>query len=225
MRPRHQRGAGAGGSSHAVWAGPCLTCNAFHPSLPSCRAPQTQDLSRRLKDESNGLDLLGYIEFQRCGSAFSLGAPPQTRRRRRPADSTCGLRGCSVGPTHTNTPAALAPAPHASNYRACVRAHKMALSAQRTFWMALLHDTIHFKSLQKTFSVMNAVGARGESGRRLRACLAGRPCLPAAAHPRVSEHAHRPGPAFTPCAPAGGGPGVFGVPEVSDRLALSAPRL
>ena len=44
-----------------------------------------------------------------------------------------------------------------SNYRACVRAHKLALSAQRSFWMALLHDTIHFKSLQKSFAVMNAV--------------------------------------------------------------------
>ena len=43
------------------------------------------------------------------------------------------------------------------NYRACVRAHKMALSAQRSFWMALLHDTIQFKSLQKTFIVMNTV--------------------------------------------------------------------
>lgn len=26
---------------------------------------QTQDLSKKLKDESGGLDLLGYIEFQR----------------------------------------------------------------------------------------------------------------------------------------------------------------
>jgi hypothetical protein len=45
-----------------------------------------------------------------------------------------------------------------SNYRACVRAHKMALSAQRALWMALLHDTIHFKNLQRSFAAMNMVG-------------------------------------------------------------------
>lgn len=33
----------------------------------------------------------------------------------------------------------------------------MALAAQRSFWVALLHDTIHFKSLQKSFAVMNSV--------------------------------------------------------------------
>ncbi|GBF92718.1 hypothetical protein Rsub_05087, partial [Raphidocelis subcapitata] len=72
---------------------------------------QTQDQTKRLKDEGGGLDLMGYIEFQR-------------------------------------------------NYRACVRAHKTALSAQRTFWAALLHDTIQFKSLQRSFSIMNTAEAR-----------------------------------------------------------------
>jgi len=47
-----------------------------------------------------------------------------------------------------------------SNYRACVRAHKVALAAQRSFWMALLHDSIQFKSLQRTFSVMNTAEMR-----------------------------------------------------------------
>lgn len=39
----------------------------------------------------------------------------------------------------------------------------MALAAQRSFWMALLHDTIHFKSLQKTFAVMNAAELRASA--------------------------------------------------------------
>ncbi|KAI8474715.1 MAG: hypothetical protein J3K34DRAFT_518018 [Monoraphidium minutum] len=71
----------------------------------------TQDLTKRLKDETDGLDLAGYIEFQR-------------------------------------------------NYRAVVRSHKMALSAQRSLWMVLLHDTIQFKSLQRSFAVMNQAEAR-----------------------------------------------------------------
>lgn len=33
----------------------------------------------------------------------------------------------------------------------------MALSAQRSLWMVLLHDTIQFKSLQKSFASMNMV--------------------------------------------------------------------
>ncbi|KIY92722.1 hypothetical protein MNEG_15241, partial [Monoraphidium neglectum] len=71
----------------------------------------TQDVTKKLKDESGGMDLMGYIEFQR-------------------------------------------------NYRACVRAHKMALSAQRALWMALLHDTIHFKNLQRSFAAMNMAETR-----------------------------------------------------------------
>jgi hypothetical protein len=35
-----------------------------------------------------------------------------------------------------------------SNYMACVRAHKAALTAQRTFWNAVLRDPISFKDLQ-----------------------------------------------------------------------------
>lgn len=84
-------------------------CRALPPACPCHLSAQTQDMTKRLKDESSGLDLNGYVEFQR-------------------------------------------------NYRACVRAHKMALSAQRTFWMALLHDTVHFKSLQRSFRTMNKVG-------------------------------------------------------------------
>ena len=44
-----------------------------------------------------------------------------------------------------------------SNYRACVRAHKSALSAQRALWTVMLHDTIQFKALQSSFATMNAV--------------------------------------------------------------------
>lgn len=42
-----------------------------------------------------------------------------------------------------------------SNYRACVGAHTVALQAQRRFWLALLHDTIHFKTLQSSFKRMS----------------------------------------------------------------------
>lgn len=73
--------------------------------------------------------------------------------------------------SHATTPIA-PPRLLRSNYRACVRAHKMALNAQRTFWAALLHDTIMFKSLQKSFAVMNTVG-RGLAdhlGERLGTC-------------------------------------------------------
>lgn len=39
---------------------------AQRPPPPSpLRHPQTQDLSKKLKDESGGMDLMGYIEFQR----------------------------------------------------------------------------------------------------------------------------------------------------------------
>jgi hypothetical protein len=36
-----------------------------------------------------------------------------------------------------------------------VRAHRLALNAQRVFWQALLHDTVAFKSLQTSFAVMS----------------------------------------------------------------------
>lgn len=39
-----------------------------------------------------------------------------------------------------------------------MRSHKVALNAQRTLWMALLHDTIQFNSLQGSFAIMNEVG-------------------------------------------------------------------
>lgn len=49
--------------------------------------------------EGDGLDLLGYVEYQR-------------------------------------------------HYRACVKAHKLALMAQRQFWNSLLRDTVHFADLK-----------------------------------------------------------------------------
>lgn len=117
------------------------------------------------------------------------------------------------------------------NYRACVRAHKMALSAQRTFWMALLHDTVHFKSLQRSFRTMNKVGA----GPRLRPRLERR--HPASPTPAASidgrPAATRGGCAHlwraTPTTPlsshlylAGRDAGVVGVPQVRAQTLVLA---
>jgi hypothetical protein len=55
----------------------------------------------------DGLDLMGYVEFQR-------------------------------------------------SYRSCVRAHKLALQAQRQFWHCLLRDNVSFRDLQACFEGMGA---------------------------------------------------------------------
>lgn len=39
-------------------------------------------------------------------------------------------------------------------FRVCVRAHKLALTAQRRFWSTLLRDTIAFADLQRSMDVM-----------------------------------------------------------------------
>ncbi|GBF95600.1 hypothetical protein Rsub_08582 [Raphidocelis subcapitata] len=72
---------------------------------------KTQDLSKRLKDDSGGLDLAGHIELQR-------------------------------------------------NYRACVRAHQMALAAQRALWATLLRDKLPFEEIRRAFGEMQAAEAR-----------------------------------------------------------------
>jgi Tfp pilus assembly protein PilF len=36
-----------------------------------------------------------------------------------------------------------------------VRAHKLALQSQRHFWHALLHDSVAFKDLQRSFALMD----------------------------------------------------------------------
>lgn len=40
------------------------------------------------------------------------------------------------------------------SYRACVRAHKLALQAQRQFWHSMLRDNVSFKELQLCFEGM-----------------------------------------------------------------------
>eukprot|EP00879_Flechtneria_rotunda_P013062 GHRR01013642.1.p1 GENE.GHRR01013642.1~~GHRR01013642.1.p1 ORF type:complete len:1083 (+),score=308.01 GHRR01013642.1:2122-5370(+) len=70
------------------------------------------ELAKKLNREGDsGLDLMGYVEFQR-------------------------------------------------NFRACVRAHKMALMAQRQFWTNLLKDKIAFKEISKSFDQMEAAETR-----------------------------------------------------------------
>ncbi|WIA34679.1 hypothetical protein OEZ86_012993 [Tetradesmus obliquus] len=64
-----------------------------------------QQMSKKLQKESDGLDLLGYVEFQR-------------------------------------------------NYRACVRAHKLALMAQRQFWSSLLRNSVRLVDLQASIQLM-----------------------------------------------------------------------
>lgn len=43
-----------------------------------------------------------------------------------------------------------------TTYRACVRAHKLALQAQRGFWHCLLRDKVAFRDLQVCFESMEA---------------------------------------------------------------------
>lgn len=58
-----------------------------------------------------------------------------------------------------------------SNYRACVRVHRVALSAQRVLWKVLLHDTVSFKSLQYSFAAMDQAEKQATRiYRRLGAC-------------------------------------------------------
>lgn len=42
------------------------------------------------------------------------------------------------------------------SYRACVRAHKMALQAQRQFWHTILRDNVSFKELQVCFEFIGS---------------------------------------------------------------------
>ncbi|KAF8055488.1 tmcC [Scenedesmus sp. PABB004] len=67
----------------------------------------SQEVAKKLKSESEGLDLVGYVEFQR-------------------------------------------------SYRACVRAHKLALTAQRQFWHSMLRDNVSFRELQSCFEAMSS---------------------------------------------------------------------
>lgn len=39
--------------------------------------------------------------------------------------------------------------------RACVKAHKLALQAQRHFWHTVLRDTVPFADLQRCFEVLD----------------------------------------------------------------------
>jgi len=130
-----------------------------------------QDLSKKLKDESGGLDLMGYIELQRWGV---MGV-----QSRRTAHSELKASLCldtpaalhSSKPTH-NQPSLnpLAPPKKKNaatptttttrNYRACVRAHQMALAAQRALWTTLLHDTLSFSALRESFDVMQKAEAQ-----------------------------------------------------------------
>jgi hypothetical protein len=41
------------------------------------------------------------------------------------------------------------------SYRACVRAHKLALQMQRQFWHCLLRDNVVFRDLQLCFDNMD----------------------------------------------------------------------
>eukprot|EP00775_Hariotina_reticulata_P009112 gene9112-9281_t len=79
----------------------------------------SQQFLKTLKDENEGMDLIGYVEFQR-------------------------------------------------SYRGCVKAHRLALQAQRQFWHSVLHDAVSFKDLQaavayidKTSHQANTVYKRG----------------------------------------------------------------
>eukprot|EP00883_Tetradesmus_obliquus_P002715 jgi/Sobl393_1/12921/SZX78204.1 len=66
----------------------------------------SQDVAKKLKSESEGLDLIGYVEFQR-------------------------------------------------SYRACVRAHKLALQMQRQFWHSMLRDSVSFRDLQACLEALD----------------------------------------------------------------------
>jgi hypothetical protein len=46
---------------------------------------------------------------------------------------------------------------------ACVRAHRMALMAQRQFWASLLRDSIAFKDMQRSLQQMQFAEQRAEA--------------------------------------------------------------
>ncbi len=45
---------------------------------------------------------------------------------------------------------------HPNSCRACVKAHKLALLAQRNVWTTVLSDTVDFQQLQRCIDRMNA---------------------------------------------------------------------
>lgn len=53
---------------------------------------------------------------------------------------------------HRQTPL---PRPPPSRHRACIKAHKLALTSQRHFWHSLMHDNVAFKDLQRSFLYMD----------------------------------------------------------------------
>ena len=126
----------------------------------------SQELAKKLKSEGDGLDLMGYVEFQRnyrfviclfvcvcvcrfvCVCVRAVFGWERARRRR-----------CTRARVHNSQAHSKHPKKHrltSKTNSACVRAHKLALQSQRHFWHALLHDSVAFKDLQRSFSLMDA---------------------------------------------------------------------
>jgi hypothetical protein len=104
--------------------------------LPSCRAQLRHTHSEWCVNAM--LCIRWQEERSRCGDGC--------------ASTLCG-RHCT--PSLPGLPPLLG-----SNYRACVRAHQSALSAQRALWMALLHDTLTYDGLRAGFGAMQSAQAQ-----------------------------------------------------------------
>jgi hypothetical protein len=115
------------------------------------------------------------------------GGQPLTRSINLPA-ACCSLQLCSAAggvrwvscagtrpharPGHQQRPVG----PPRRNYRACVRAHQMALAAQRALWTTLLRDKLPFAELRRAFASMQAAEALAHGVYRRRARGGGSGC-------------------------------------------------
>lgn len=121
----------------------------------------SKELTKNFKASGTGLDLHGYIEFQR-NYKYDMQRVLFTR-----IVLLVVYRCCSVGyyGMHLLTAAMNWDVPTCfvvtcGCCRACIHAHKLALMAQRQFWSKLLHDSVHFSSLQTALDVMEKAEAR-----------------------------------------------------------------